>query len=146
MDIPHKAHVLVIDGRKLLLFRNVGEAAEPRLVLVTLREQDSAPTHDQGTARPGQTHASVGGSHSSYEQTDFHQMDEDHFAAQAAELVSREVLAGHIKALIIVAGPRTLGELRKNYHGGLKAALFGEIAKDMAGHTTDDILSAIASA
>ncbi len=146
MNIPHNAHVLVIDGRKLLLFRNEGGAADPRLAVATLREQDSAPTHDQGASRPGQTHASVGGSHSSYEQTDFHQMDEDHFAARAAELVSREVLAGRIQALIVVAAPRTLGELRKHYRSGLEACLLGEIAKDMAGHTTDDILAVIAAA
>jgi protein required for attachment to host cells len=146
MNIPHDAHVLVIDGRKLLLFRNEGGAAAPRLSLVTLREQESAPTEAQGSDRPGRTHASVGGAHSSYEQTDFHQMDEDQFAAKAAALLNREVLAGHIRALIVVAAPRTLGELRKHYRGELQACLLGEIAKDMAGHTTDDILAGLAAA
>ena len=146
MNIPHDAHLLVIDGRKLLLFQNEGGAADPRLSLVTLREQDSAPTQEQGSDRPGQTHASVGGSHSSYEQPDFHQMDEDQFATKAATLLNREVLAGHVKALIVVAAPRTLGELRKHYQGGLTAVLLGELAKDMAGHTTEDILATIARA
>jgi protein required for attachment to host cells len=146
MNIPHDAHVLVIDGRKMLLFKNAGGAVVPRLDLVTLREQDSAPTQAQGSDRPGRTHASVGGSHSSYEQTDFHRMDEDAFAARAANLLNREVLDGQVRSLIVVAAPRTLGALRKNYHADVKAALLGEIAKDIAGHTTDDILSVIAAA
>ena len=146
MNVPHDAHVLVIDGRKLLLFRNEGGAADPRLGLETLREQDSAPTQEQGSDRPGRTHASVGGSHSSYEQTDFHQMDEDAFAARAAALLNRQVLGGQIRALVVVAAPRTLGALRKHYQAGLKAVLLGEIAKDMAGHTTEDILAGLGAA
>ena len=146
MNIPNGAHVLVIDGRKLLLFKNEGGAADPRLGLITLREQDSAPTQEQGSDRPGRTHASVGGSHSSYEQTDFHQMDEDAFAVRAAALLNREVLAGHIRTLIVVAAPRTLGAMRKHYQAGLKTTLLGEIAKDMAGHTTEDILAGLAAA
>ena len=146
MNIPHKTHILVIDGRKLLLFMNEGGAAEPRLDLVTLLDQVSAPTQKQGTDRPGQTQASVGGPPSSYEQSDFHQMDEDQFAVRAAEMINREVLAGQIRSIVILAAPRTLGALRKHYHGELKACLLGEIAKDMAGHTTEDILTLIAKA
>lgn len=73
-------------------------------------------------------------------------MDEDQFAARAAGLLNREVLGGHIRALFVVAAARTLGELRKHYHGGLQACLLGEIAKDMAGHTTDGIRSVLATA
>lgn len=144
MEIPHNAHVLVVDGRKLLLFKNDGSAAHPQLSVTTHREQDSAATQEQGSDRPGKTHASVGGSHSSYQQTDFHQQDEDRFAADAAGLLKREVLAGRVEALIVVAAPRTLGELRKHYDAELEKCLLGEIAKDVAGRTTEEIASVIA--
>ncbi len=145
MDIPHKAHVLVVDGRKLLLFRNEGSVAAPRLSVATHREQDSAPTQDQGSDKPGQTQSRVGSVRSGYEQTDFHQQDEDRFAADAADMLKREVLGGRIEALVVVAAPRTLGELRKHYQGEVEKRVLGEIAKDVAGRSTDEIATVIAN-
>ena len=145
MEIPHNAHVVVADGRKLLLFKNEGSPASPNLSLATHREQDSAASHDQGSDKPGTTHQSVGSARSGYEQTDFHQQDEDHLAAVAADMLKREVLAGRIEALIVVAPPRTLGELRKYYHGEVEKRVLGEIAKDVAGRPTDEIATVIAN-
>ena len=145
MEIPHNAHVVVVDGRKLLLFKNEGTPASPKLSLATHREQDSAATHDQGSDKPGATHQSVGSARSDYEQTDFHQQDEDRFAADAADMLKREVLARRIGALIVVAAPRTLGELRKHYHAAVEKRLLGEIAKDVAGRPSDEIAALIAS-
>jgi len=144
MDIPHNSHVLVVDGRKFLLFRNDGSTAEPDLILFKHCEEASTATHDQGTGQPGKTHASVGAARSGYEQTDFHQQDEDHFAADAAEMLEREVLGGRIETLIVVAAPRTLGELRKHYHAEVQRRVIGEISKDLVGRPTDEIATLIA--
>jgi len=144
MDIPHNAHVLVVDGRKLLLFKNDGSIAAPKLSVEAHREHDSAATHDQGSDKPGTTQASVGSARSDYEQTDFHQQDEDRFAADAADMLKREVLAGRIRAVIVIAAPRTLGELRKHYHAEVEKRVLGEIAKDVAGRPTDEIAATIA--
>jgi protein required for attachment to host cells len=54
------------------------------------------------------------------------------------------VLDGKITDLVIIAAPRTLGELRKHYHKKLSATLVGEIAKDLTGHAVQDIEKAIA--
>jgi len=145
MEIPHNAHVLVIDGRKLLLLQNQASAAEPKLTVTTHREQESAATHDQGVDRPGQTQSSVGAVRSGYSQTDFHQQDEDRFAVDAAAMLRREVLEGRIEALVIVAAPRTLGTLRKHYHDEVAKCVVGEIAKDVAGRSTDEIAAIIAN-
>lgn len=145
MDIPRNTHILVMDGGTMLLFENSGDALYPDLNIVEHREQDSAATRDQGSAQPGTNHESVGARRSSYEQTDFHQRDEDQFAADAADMLKREVLAGHINKLIIIAAPRTLGELRKHFHGEVEKRVIGEISKDLAGHPTDEIVAAIAN-
>jgi protein required for attachment to host cells len=144
VDIPHKAHVLVADGRKLLLLKNDGSFAAPDLTVATHHEQASTATRDQGAAQPGKTHASVGGARSGYEQTDFHQLDEDRFAADAADMLKREVLAGRIEALIVVAAPRTLGELRKHWGGEVERRVIGEIAKDVTGLPISEIADVIA--
>lgn len=139
MDIPRNAHVLVVDGRKSLLFKNEGDAKFPNLCVAAHSEQVSPATRDQGTSPPGTTHSSVGPGRSGYEQTDLHQLDEDRFAADAAEMLKNEVLAGRIDALIVVAAPRTLGELRKHYHGEVSKRLLGEIPKDLTGRPADEI-------
>ena len=145
MDIPHNTHVLVVDGRKLLLFRNDGSIADPDLTVYTHFDEPSAATRDQGTGQPGKTHASVGEARSGYEQTDFHQQDEDRFAADAAEMLKRDVLDGRIETLIVVAAPRTLGELRKHYHAEVQKRVIGEISKDVVGRPTNEIAMLIAN-
>lgn len=143
MKIPRGAHVLVMDGGKLLLFKNDAGEAEPVLTVVLHREHEGLATREQGSDRPGTTHESASPRRSSYEQTDLRQLDEDRFAGDAADLLEQEVLAGRIDALIIVAAPRTLGELRKKLHGEVEKRVIASISKDLVGRTTEDILAAI---
>ena len=49
-------------------------------------------------------------------------------------------------ALIVIAAPRTLGELRKHWHKALEAKLVGEISKDLTGHSIADITATLAKA
>ncbi|MDB5628152.1 MAG: required for attachment to host cells family protein [Tardiphaga sp.] len=58
-------------------------------------------------------------------------------------MLNRRVLNGNVKSLVVIAAPRTLGELRKQYHKNLEAALIGEIPKDLTGHTLQDIEKAL---
>ena len=61
-------------------------------------------------------------------------------------MLNKRVLDGKIASLIIVAAPRTLGELRKHYHKALSAILVGEVAKDLTGHSIADVEKIIAAA
>ncbi|AJP72003.1 host attachment family protein [Sphingomonas hengshuiensis] len=146
MQIAHDAVVLVADGRKMLFLRNAGDATHPNLQVEENREQDSDATRDQGTDAPGRSFSSVGPGRSAYEQTDFHQLDEDRFAAEAAEMLKKRALGNDFESLIVVAPPRTLGELRKHYHVTVSDRLTGEINKDLTGHTIPQIEEAVASA
>lgn len=146
MDIPANAHVLVIDGGRMLMLVNEGSVAEPSLVPVEQREQTGPDVVDRQNEQPGTSFQSFTQGRSSYEQTDLKQLDEDRFAAEAADMLKREVLGGHIEALIVVAAPRTLGELRKAYHGEVEKRVIGEVPKVLTSHPTKDIAAAIAAA
>ena len=146
MHVPHDAFVVVADGRKMLFFRNDGDADYPNLVVERVREQDNPPDRDQSTDAPGTAFSSVGTGRSSYEETDFHQLEEDRFAAQTAELLKKRALANDYESLIVVAPPRTLGELRKHYHKEVSDRLIGELDKDLTGHPVDKIEIALKSA
>jgi protein required for attachment to host cells len=146
MEIPAKAHVLVIDGGRMLLLMNEGSAAEPSLAPVVQREQTGPDVVDRQSDAPGRSFQSFTHGRSAYEQTDFKQLDEDRFAADASDMLKREVLEGRIEALIVVAAPRTLGELRKAWHGEVEKRVIGEVAKVMTSHPTEEIAAAIAAA
>ena len=47
---------------------------------------------------------------------------------------------------MIIADPRTLGELRKHFHDVLAAKLIGQLAKDLSGRSPEAIQAAIADA
>jgi len=47
---------------------------------------------------------------------------------------------------VIIAAPRTLGEMRKGYHKSLSDVLIGELDKDLTGHSVQDIEKALAVA
>ena len=144
MQIPHNAYVLVADGTKMLFFRNEGDADFPKLEVEAERQQDDPKDSDQGRSEPGRTFSSnrgdprtggygstVGAARSAYSETDFHQLQKDNFAHEAADMLKKKALANEFEKLIIVAPPATLGELRKHYHKEVEARLAGEVAKDL---------------
>ena len=134
MQLPKGATVAVADGEKLRLFRNTGDETNPKLTLlpgsdVSSDNKGSGSRHQSSSANP-----------------DNSQVEEDSFAAGIADLLNRQVLDGKVTDLIVIAAPRTLGELRKHYHKKLSATLVGEVAKDLTGHSLQDVEKAIANA
>ena len=146
MEVPHRSLVLVADGRKLLLLRNEGDGVHVNLMVEHAEEQADPATGPQVTDSAGQASSSHGAARSSVEPTDFHQIEEDRFAANAADLLKRRALANDFASLIVVAPPRTLGELRRHYHKEVSARLAGELAKDLTGHPIPEIEKALANA
>ena len=73
------------------------------------------------------------------EEIDFHQLEEERFAAETAELLNQRALRNEYESLIVVAPPRTLGALRKHYHKEVEKRLAGEVAKDLTGHPVAEI-------
>jgi protein required for attachment to host cells len=146
MQLPHNTAVLVADGRKMLLLRNEGDAEFPNLVVEHGEARPNPADRDQKTDAPGRAASQIGGRQSTMDEVDFHQQEEDRFAADTASLLRREAEAGSFESLIVVAPPRTLGELRKHYHVTVSEKLAGEIDKDLTGHTIPDIEKALIAA
>ena len=139
MQVPHNSFVVVADGEKMLFFRNEGDGEFLNLAVEKKVEQHNPSDIDQKTDTAG---ASSGGpipGRDSFSETDFHQLEEDRFAADTAELLKQRALRNEFDSLIVVAPPRTLGELRKHYHKEVEKRLAGEIAKDLTGHPVAEI-------
>ncbi|HXG99787.1 MAG TPA: host attachment family protein, partial [Sphingomicrobium sp.] len=112
MPLANNALVLVTDGRKTLFFRNHGDVNQIDLRVEAHDERADASDGEMKTDAAGSNAQSMGHGRPSYEETDFHQLEEDRWAKQAAEEVNRRALAHDFEALAIVAPPKTLGELR----------------------------------
>lgn len=151
MRVPHNAFVLVADGRKMLFLRNEGDADYPNLQVAKKLIDKHNPDHNEqatdlaGGAMGTRTAGAQWGA-GNMEEVDFHQLEEDRFAAETAGLLKDWALRNEFESLIVVAPPRTLGELRKHYHVEVSNRLAGEIDKDLTGHTVPQIEEALARA
>jgi protein required for attachment to host cells len=145
MRITHDSYVLVADGAKMLFFRNEGDAEHPNLQVVEAEQQRDEYDRDIKTDTAGQKPSGAGHGGSTAGEADFHQQAEDRFAAEAADRLNRAALAGTFETLVVVAPPRTLGELRKHYHKVTQSRISAEIAKDMTGHPVDRIEAMLAA-
>jgi protein required for attachment to host cells len=151
MLVPHDAMVVVADGRKLLMLRNQGDAEYLNLEVVRKQLHPNPKDSDQKTDSSGASSSTRGGgqfasSGGTMGETDFHQLEEDRFAAEVAGMLMEEALRNSFESLIIVAPPKTLGELRKHYHVSVSDRLKGELAKDLTDHPVPDIEKALQSA
>jgi len=135
MPLANNALVLVTDGRKTLFFRNHGDINQIDLRTEAHDERQDAMDREMKTDAPGSIGQSAGYSgRVAYEETDFHKLEEDRWAKQAAEDVNRRALANDFEALAIIAPPKTLGELRKQLHKEAARRVVCEVPKEMTGH------------
>jgi len=122
--------VVVCDGKKALLFENVGDTKVLKLKTREVHEQPDPKTSEQGTDKPGRSINSIDSRRSAMEQTDWHEQEEERFLQRLARHLDTEVNAGNAKSVIMVAPPRALGVLRQAYSQNLRNALRAEIDKD----------------
>ncbi len=139
MHVPHDALVLVADGRKSLFLRNEGDAEYLNLVVEEHHAHADLKDGEMKTDAPGRSISSVGARRSAVDEPDYHQIEEDRFAVETAALLSKRALANDYEKLIVVAPPRTLGELRQHYHKTVEARIVAEVDKDLVNHPIDKL-------
>ncbi|MEW9853823.1 host attachment protein [Novosphingobium sp. M1R2S20] len=138
MLLPHGTVFALVDGRNFELYRNSGTEAEPQLDPLPVPELEvtnfSAGMRRNDVNLP-HTSRTGDGSNDSF--------DESAHAIAAADWLNHQVLQHKIEKLVIIADPRSLGEMRKRYHKQLEGVLLKELAKTMAGRPTAEIVSAL---
>ena len=138
MIVPNGTLVMVVDGARSLLFRNIGAALAPELALIESSNDPSPRTAELGTDRPGRRFESMRTGRGAYDGPDYHQQEEDHFSHIAAAHLNRLASDGDHK-LILVAAPKVLGTMRPHIAAATRHLLIGEIAKDYAGKPAHEI-------
>lgn len=131
MLIPHGTIIAIVDGAHFALLRNSGNEADPVL------EAHAMPALDLHGHASGGQHGRMSGHDPAS------QVIEAQHGAAVVHWLNAEVLAHRIKDLVVIASPRTLGELRPHYHGQLKQVLRRELAKELVGKTGAEVLAAL---
>jgi protein required for attachment to host cells len=140
LKIPHNAFVFVGDGRKALFLRNEGDEKYPNLKTERVFEDINPSTHEQGSERPGRVGKGFdSGRRSAVEPVDWHHIEEHRFAKMVAAAMEEVVRTRKVPALVIVAPPKTLADLRSAFHADVQARIIAEINKDLTKHPVGDI-------
>lgn len=128
-QLPEGTLVVVADGTKARLFRNVGDGRA-----LQLRQEAMMDAHEiwlqgpSGVRPPEQT----------AEQT-----DEAAFAKHVATRLNDGALKQEYADLVLVADPQTLGQMRPQLHKETLGRLRGEVAKTLTNARVEDIVSAL---
>jgi protein required for attachment to host cells len=135
MKVPHKAHIALVDGERFLLLRNDGPMFEPKLSVLEEPALDpsnfSAAVIDQDDAN--QWKAKIN-------------LEELAHGAAVAEWLNAKAIAGEFEDLVVIADPKTLGEMRRHYHPELQKRLATELDKALAHEPLDKIEKVLANA
>ena len=128
MLVRKDSKVITVDGSRMAMFKNIGEAFAPVLELIEEYKNPSLRTSELGTGKPGRTFQSSSARRATHELTDLQQQEEDRFVTEAAQRV--EKIAAETKAgVVLVAAPRALGVIRKHLKPETSARLLAEIPK-----------------
>lgn len=138
MLLPKGTAIAVVDGTKFEFYRNTGTEAEPKLSAVETPELEltnfsaGARINDGGARHSART---GDGSNDS--------VDESAHAIAVADWLNNQVLKHKLDSLVIIADPKSLGEMRKRYHKQLEAVLVKELSKTMTGRPVAEIVKAV---
>ncbi len=139
VHIPSNALVLIGDGKRARFLRNRGTPRRVELIVERELSQENPPTREQGTDKPGRYLGSDGVSRSAMEQTDWHQLAEQRFAAEVAETLYQMGHAHQFRDLVVVAPPKMLGDLRAAFHPEVSERIVAEVPKDLTMHPVPEL-------
>lgn len=142
-SVNNGAWVLVGDGRRALFFANHGDANLLDLRVIETRIDENPAAREQGSDAPGRAFASKGGVRSAVENTDWHELEEERFARAMADRINKAAESGEMTEIVIVAPPRTLGEIRKDLTAKARSKVAGELDKDLTHHPLPEIEKAL---
>ncbi len=138
--LTHGTWVLVADGEKALFLRNDVDEANPDLNVVRIEEQENPSDYDQSANRPGRMHdGGTPHSRSAYEDTDWHELAKERFAAEMADILYKQAHKGKFERIVLVAPPQVLGEMRDHLHKEVQDKVVAEVDKTLTNHPIDKI-------
>ena len=124
--------VLVADGARARIFRNLGPGNGIDREAVKEFEGSTALSRDIACDRPGRTFDSAGpGRHAMAPPSDPHEHEQVNFLREVVAYIEKASQKKSFDRLVIVAPPTALGTLRAQLSGPLATKVTGELNKDL---------------
>ena len=139
MALPHRALVLVADGKKVLFLRNHGDQNQIDLRTESHDARKDRKDSEIKTDAPGTNKQSMGYGRPAMDETDFHQQEEDRWVKDAADELKKRALRNDFDALAVIAPPKALGVLKKYLHKEVQKRILVTINKEMTDRPIPDI-------
>jgi len=137
--LSRKTWVVIADGEKALLLRNLSDRPDPDLEVVVKEEQDNPPDGEQKSDRPGRRADGGMTQKSAMSEADWHDLAKDRFAKDLSDLLHKRAQSGAFDQLILVASPHILGVLRNDMRADVAGRVIAEIPKTLTNHPLDKI-------
>lgn len=144
--LKRKGWVVVADGAKALFLENTGNEFSPSLAVFRKDTQDNPANREQTSDRPGRFNDGPQAHRSAVSEADWHQLAEDNFANDLANTLYKRAHKGDVKAIVLVAAPSVLGEVRKQLHKEVSDRIIAQIDKDLTNHPVNEIEKIVFSA
>lgn len=129
-----KTWILVADGAKARVLERLAPdaALQPASDRCFSESEARAPTREIGAERPGRVHESADAArHAMEPRVDWHRFAKEQFARTVAGALEEAAKDRKYEALILVAPPQALGDLRGALGRHASALVEGEIGKDL---------------
>ncbi len=137
--LPADAWVIVADGEKALFLVNRGDEIDMNLEVLRKDQQDNPPAREWAENRPGRFNDGPSVHRSAVDDTDWHQLEKERFAADLAEKLYHFAHDGKFDKLVIIASRVALSELRDQMHQEVRDRLILDTPKVLTNHPIDEI-------
>ena len=131
--------IVVADGEKALFLRNLTDHENPHFQVIRKEEQDNPKDIDQSANRPGRMYDGGPGQKSALDDTDWHELAKERFAADLADMLYERAHKGRFDRIVLCAAPNILGELRSQIHQEVSDKVIAEIDKTLTNHPVSEI-------
>ena len=129
---PIRTWIVVADGARARILLNEGPGKGLILALPEALSAPHPPTRETGAERPGRVFESADSSrHAMEPRVDWHRFEKRHFARGIARIIDRAAIDKAFDRLVLIAPPKTLGDLRAALGQASRDAIHTDVAKDL---------------
>jgi protein required for attachment to host cells len=136
--LPKGTVFAVVDGEHFELYRNSGTESDPNLEALETPALEA--TNYSAGARD---HDKISRFTAGAPKDKLDKLEESASVTAVTEWLNQQVLQHKIDKLVIIADPRSLGEMRHHYHKTLRDALICDLDRNMTGRPPEDIVKAL---
>jgi protein required for attachment to host cells len=137
--LPGGTLIVVTDSEKALFLVNLTDAEDPNFAVLDKDLRPNPKDSEQKSGPPG-GHEDTGlKQRSSFEETDFHDLQKERFAKDLADKLYHMAHDKVFEKVVLVASPQVLGVLRDHLHKEVTDKMLGEIGKTLTGNPRHEI-------